>query len=1175
MTATGVGDKPALFSLDNNALYTVTNTGDSGSGSGLSGDLRYCITQADGQNVSTIQFSPSVTGTIALFSGLTTSSNVTIATAGASWLSVQGGGPTSDFSVFTVNRYAIATISGLTITNGYSYEGGAVYNDGRLVLTNVTISGNSSGDTGVVSNAPFATATLTNDTIAGNGGGGFFNFGTGTLTNATISGNTGHGGVYNWTGATVTLTNATISGNTGYGAVYNNGTATLSNTTISGNSGGVTNDGGTVTLDNTILANNDGGDLSGYGNLSGSNDLIGDGSGLATLTNSVSGNPLLAPLGNYGGSTQTMALLPGSPAIDAGSATITGVTVPTTDQRGQGRVGAVDIGAFESQGFTLTPVTGSTPQSATAGTAFANPVAVNLTANNAVEPVAGGIVSFSAPSTGASATLSRTGPVTIGSNGLASVTATANAMGGPYTVTASTLGAGSPVSFSLTNTVTMVFSGLTSPTIAYGTATVSLSGTILAGTVVPAGSVSITLAGVTQAAMIQSSGNFSTVFNTATLGEAGSPYTITYAYAASGEFSSASTTSTLNVQQATPTVSVADSGGTDNGSPFPATATVAGVVAGVDSTPAATLEGVAPSLTYYSGTYTTVAQLVGATPLGGAPVVAGSYTVLASFPGSADYTTATAVANFAITAPLPLTLTGLGPVSPNPRNSSVSSLNVTFNRPINLSSFTTGNLTLTDNGGANLIAGSVTITFVSASTYQVGGLTGLTGAEGNYTLNVSAAGIQDQNGIAGTGSLSTSWLMDTTPPVSDVNALPHRGTSLSFAVSVTGSDPTGAGNSPPSGVASYDIYASTNGGAWTLWTNVAASNPTATFTGQSNTTYCFYSIAHDNAGNTESKNPRIETSTYLPDLTPPVTSVDSTTGTNPTTVNNGTGTFTLNLTGTDAGGSGLAYFEVLVAIDAQPYQQIGAAIPAGVPDKTGADHSTATYQGLDDGVTHQYGFYSIGLDGAGNVQATPSAPNLSLAETFAQPAALQVTGLTVEHGAAERSYIRYLDIAFNESDSQSGSDLTQIAGSVGSASPEIKLYQYDLAGDASSKTAVSLHGTTVEVIDHAIELDFGAAGIGGANSTTPADGYYELDTVLPNGQTSVHHFYRLLGDVTGDGVVDNNDLNAIAAGLGQTTPAGLTPLNADVNGDGSVSAFDLTLATRSKGRKLGSGLSLG
>ena len=108
-------------------------------------------------------------------------------------------------------------------------------------------------------------------------------------------------------------------------------------------------------------------------------------------------------------------------------------------------------------------------------------------------------------------------------------------------------------------------------------------------------------------------------------------------------------------------------------------------------------------------------------------------------------------------------------------------------------------------------------------------------------------------------------------------------------------------------------------------------------------------------------------------------------------------------------------------------------------------------------------------------------------------ASLQVTGLTVENGAAERSYIRYLDVNFNESDAQSGGQLTTIAGSLGTA---VQLYRYDLNGDASSKTAVPLSGVTATVIDHAIELDFGTAGLGGNANTTAGDGYYELDVTV-------------------------------------------------------------------------------
>ncbi len=437
---------------------------------------------------------------------------------------------------------------------------------------------------------------------------------------------------------------------------------------------------------------------------------------------------------------------------------------------------------------------------------------------------------------------------------------------------------------------------------------------------------------------------------------------------------------------------------------------------------------------------------------------------------------------------------------------------------------------------------------------------------------MSATGITDLSGNLGTNALSTLWLMDLTPPSSKVSPLPKRESSLAFPVSVTGSDP----GPDASGIASFAVYVSTNGGSWTLWTTVPATAASATFAGQSNTTYAFNSIATDSAGNSEVKKPIIEASTYVPDLTPPVTSVDTQTGTNPSTVNTSTGTFTLNITGSDAGGSGLAYFEVFVTLDSNAVEQFGPAIPAGAPDGNGQDHATVVYQGLTDGQSHTYSFYSIGIDGAGNIQSAPLHPDVTFAnEIFAQPGGLQVTGFTVEHGSPSRSFVRYLDLTFNETDSQSGNALSAIDRSIGTASPDIQIFKYDLNGDLSSKAPVSLgRPTTLNVIDHAIEIDFGAAGIGGNASTTAADGYYEVDIKLPDGQTAVHHFYRLLGDVTGDGVVDSNDLNTIAVAIGDSSPIGWTPLSADVTGAGSVTTIDLTLATRSKGRKLGTGLAL-
>jgi hypothetical protein len=269
------------------------------------------------------------------------------------------------------------------------------------------------------------------------------------VTSSTFSGSSasfgGDGGGIDNAG-TLVVTSSTFSGNTAIigGGIFNLGMLTVTSSTFSGNTaifgGGISN-GGTLTLNNSIVANSTHGDVSNHGTVSGSHNLIEDASD--GLSDTITSDPLLAPLGNYGGPTQTFALLPGSPAIDAGPST----GAPTTDQRGQSRVGNLDLGAFESQGFVISVSSGNN-QSATVNTAFASPLLVQVTANSSAEPVDGGLVTFTAPSSGASATLSGT-PATI-SSGLASVTATANATAASYQIVASAKGASS-ASFTLTN----------------------------------------------------------------------------------------------------------------------------------------------------------------------------------------------------------------------------------------------------------------------------------------------------------------------------------------------------------------------------------------------------------------------------------------------------------------------------------------------------------------------------------------------------------------------------------------------------------------------------------------------------------------------------------------------------------------------------------------------------
>jgi hypothetical protein len=372
-----------------------------------------------------------------------------------------------------------ATVTNCTIANNPAFEGGAIDNSGTATVTNCTIANNPTAQGGGIANA--GTATVTNCTIANNSatsGGGIFNDGTATVTNCTIANNptAQGGGVFNV--GTATVTNCTIANNPAVdgGGIFNVGTATVTNCTITNNSavgvgGGIVNDFGTVTANNTIVAGNQsplGPDVAAALDPSSCYNLIGDGSDLTGISDGTQGNqvgtaaspinPLLAPLQDNGGTTQTMALLPGSPAIDAGSnalAVDAGNTPLATDQRGVARVGngTVDLGAFEARSFTIA-LTGGNGQGTTVDTAFLNPLVVTVTSAYG-DPVQGGVVTFTAPPGGAGATFPVSGDTTtatIDPVGQAAVACMANTVAGDYAVTASARGARFPAGFSLTNT---------------------------------------------------------------------------------------------------------------------------------------------------------------------------------------------------------------------------------------------------------------------------------------------------------------------------------------------------------------------------------------------------------------------------------------------------------------------------------------------------------------------------------------------------------------------------------------------------------------------------------------------------------------------------------------------------------------------------------------------------
>jgi len=278
-----------------------------------------------------------------------------------------------------------AILDGFTIADGNSDwadgesgrgDGGGMLNlDGSPTLVNLVFSNNRTGSYGAGAGLEnTGSPALTNVTFSGNSGGGgsgggmHTTLGSPVLTNVTFSGNTSaNGGALSHTGS-ATLINVTFAGNSAQnygGAIYNIGTGlTLRNVTLFNNTattlygGGLYNYEGAPVLVNTILWGN-------TASTSASAQVYNDAGGAASIsysvvqggyasgTNIITGDPKLDALDNYGGFTQSIRLLRGSSAINAGNDAAE--ICPTADQRGVTRPQSThcDIGAYEFEPGTL------------------------------------------------------------------------------------------------------------------------------------------------------------------------------------------------------------------------------------------------------------------------------------------------------------------------------------------------------------------------------------------------------------------------------------------------------------------------------------------------------------------------------------------------------------------------------------------------------------------------------------------------------------------------------------------------------------------------------------------------------------------------------------------------------------------------------------------------------
>ncbi len=278
-----------------------------------------------------------------------------------------------------IRNWEQLTLDSVSVEDNSADSGGGIFNLGLLDVRDSTISGNQADFGGGISNyygeLNVAESSLTSNTAA-NAGGGLYSYqGPFTISESTISGNVagGGGGISTFSLYSVGLiANSTISGNTtgqnGGGILLGAGMLELRYMTITDNEAPNSRGSGmyvdvsfssNLSLYGSIVSGNVNSDIDHEGYFvnrisSGGFNLIGSSDELAGFVASdLLGvtDPQLAPLANNGGSTVTHALLPGSPAFNAGDPSP--LSPPNFDQRGAPFVrladGRMDIGAVESQ----------------------------------------------------------------------------------------------------------------------------------------------------------------------------------------------------------------------------------------------------------------------------------------------------------------------------------------------------------------------------------------------------------------------------------------------------------------------------------------------------------------------------------------------------------------------------------------------------------------------------------------------------------------------------------------------------------------------------------------------------------------------------------------------------------------------------------------------------------
>jgi hypothetical protein len=245
-------------------------------------------------------------------------------------------------------------------------------------------------------------------------------------------------------------------------------------------------------------------------------------------------------------------------------------------------------------------------------------------------------------------------------------------------------------------------------------------------------------------------------------------------------------------------------------------------------------------------------------------------------------------------------------------------------------------------------------------------------------------------------------------------------------------------------------------------------------------------------------------------------------------------------------------------------------------------------------ITEPAGTYRIAAQYTGDANYALSLPADETKATLTVNPALGIQSLSVEKGIAERSFIQYLDVNFDQSVSSPGSVLQFLAAGLTGSRPnsfvELLWYGENLTASSTPQGSVNLFNTgttaSVTLTGNDLSINFGPKGITslltetgksgtGSPNTTFGDGWYALGidpTGNPsNGQTVWATLFRLLGDTTGNTTVTGpytkpgTDAYNVFQAEGQSGSL----LNADVNGDGAVNIQDFFDTVSAQGDSVG------